>query len=171
MRFIYIFILFIVSLGLSTAKAADTLVFSQYVVASAGGEMKSGAYNLSYTIGETVIETAYGSMKSMTQGFQQTTLDKKVYIKPSAGDLSLIGFRFFPNPSSDYLYLEWEFDGAGTLSFELLNMQGVPLLKTKESIASQQANIHISQLKSSTYLLKVTDLRNMRSQVFRIVKI
>lgn len=52
------------------------IMVSNYVIGSVGGQAKNSQYNVSYTVGESVISTlnGQGPVKQLTQGFQQPSV-------------------------------------------------------------------------------------------------
>ena len=89
MRYIFFF-LFIV---LSTSS------FSQSVISSAGNESSSSSYNISWTLGETVIATLEGTNISLTQGFHQPVIIDNV---PTFLEEDMVlDIVAYPNPTYD----------------------------------------------------------------------
>lgn len=88
-------ILFLIS-GFSVAFMADAQSIERSVIGSAGGVSSAGGVILTWTVGETVINTASAGSVILTQGFQQ----------PDQGTSAVdpirleAGLAVFPNPSN-----------------------------------------------------------------------
>ena len=100
-----LFLLFIASFTLAKSQ-----MLSPEVIASGGDFFVSPAGSLSWTLGEPVVETISNSAIQLilTQGFQQPVeIDTTVGI----GDIGLsnVFVNLYPNPASDYIYLDFYF--------------------------------------------------------------
>lgn len=137
----------------------------QEIIAPAGGSVSKGGIQISYTIGETVIQTIEKNEVMLTQGFHQSNLS---IIAVKEFNFLAIDVKVYPNPTSDYITIEQITNsGVVDLSAHLFDMHG----RLIKSVSANQINtqINMKAFKSATYLLKVIDSNN-DFKTFRIVK-
>ena len=138
---------------------------SQQVISAAGGSGTGTNVQLSWTVGEPVIETFTGSSAILTQGFHQskllvTALDPMVFP-------GLI-LTVFPNPVSSSLQLDVKGDVRTNLSFQIFDINGKLVLNRK--LESLPGLINMESYVSGTYLLKVYQEEGEPVKTFKIVK-
>ncbi len=138
---------------------------SQQVVSTAGTHATGTGVQLSWTVGEPVIETFTGTSAIITQGFHQTrlvvtTVDPAVY--PG------LTLTVYPNPVSSTLKLEITGDGLKNLFFCLYNMEGKCILKRK--VESSHELVGMESCAPGAYLLSVFRGADQLLKSFKIVK-
>lgn len=138
---------------------------SQQVISTTGTHAAGANVQLSWTIGEPVIETFTGTSVILTQGFHQsrltvTTVDPVVY----PGVTLLV----YPNPVSSFLKLEIKGEGLKDLSFCLYDING-RLLQNKQ-VENQPEMIGMENYAPGAYFLKVFRENSLPLQSFKIVK-
>jgi hypothetical protein len=140
-------------------------LYSQYVVSSAGASATSTTAQLSWTIGEPVIETYTGTGTVLTQGFHQSRL-----VVTAVDQISLPGISLsvYPNPVTDDLTLDIVGHRIDKLGYQLFDISGRLLFSKK--IEKEPETVSMSSFPVGTYLLKVTDNNAGLVQVFKIVK-
>jgi hypothetical protein len=138
---------------------------AQQVISSAGGSATGTGVQLSWTIGEPVIETFTGSSAILTQGFHQSKLTVTAIDPAIYPDLEL---SVFPNPVSSSLRLVTRGDQLQKLSYQLYNMEGQSILSGKVEASPELINMELYT--SGTYLLKVLKNGNVPVRTFKIVK-
>ncbi len=77
-------------------------IHAQRVMSSAGEINTSNGASVSYTIGETVVQTVV-SNAIVTQGFQQA---KPKLFTPVAENNEILDFGIYPNPTLALLYIK-----------------------------------------------------------------
>jgi hypothetical protein len=139
-------------------------LYSQQVISAGGASATSTTAQLSWTIGEPVIETYTGTGIVLTQGFHQSRL-----VVTAAGQISLPGILLsvYPNPVTDDLLLNITGDRVDNFGYSLYDFSGKILLSAKP--AKQPEVIGMGNFPAGIYLLKVTG-KNESSQTFKIVK-
>ena len=135
---------------------------------AASGEYFTGTNAaLSWTIGESVIETFSGTNAILTQGFQQSlyTITSIEETPDNKYQLSV-----YPNPAAESLTLS---KGEGTkqsiLNIELIDINGKRLFN--DHIEGTTKQIDLSKYVSSIYFIKVYDENSKLLKTFKIQKI
>ena len=126
---------------------AFTQSISRDVVSSGGDEFTATNGSLSWTLGETAIETYTAADYLLTQGFQQGNLTVTSITDPEQSGFSV---NVYPNPVQNHLTIEADLQGA---EYRIVNMQG-KVVKTGK-ITETALQIDFSDLSGGTYLLKV----------------
>ena len=94
-------------------------------------------------------------------GDENIVLDSSILAsieKPS--DLNPIQVAVYPNPASDFLYVNFESIHTSAIEINILNTQGQNLYSTKEDVISDRAissKINISSLSPGIYFFQVKD--------------
>ena len=153
-----IFLLVVVIL--LTASANLT---AQEVVAANGGSATIASSQVSWTIGELVIETVGTSPNILTQGFHQTLL-----IITAINELEALGIeiKVYPNPTQDFVNIRFNelTDSPAYLLFDLTGK----LIK-RDKITSTNVKLNMTNYAGGTYILKLTNGKQPL-QSFKIVK-
>jgi hypothetical protein len=134
--------------------------FAQQSPVSAGGEATGTGGSMSYSIGQV----SYKSNNQMTDGVQQPYEILVVGEKNKNIELS---WNAYPNPVRSHLTLATGTEFTG-LSYSLYDMS-LKLIR-KESIQNSETSIDMSELATSTYILKVTSSTNQELSTFKIIK-
>lgn len=143
-------LLLIPALGLSGFLNAQSI--SPEVKATAGDQNTVGTTSISWTIGETLVETATGSSSTVTQGFHQPSYVLVALEQPLNQALEI---DVFPNPTQERVYLEFERDQESELSVRLLNLNG-QILQEKTSLElTERLEFDMSNLPDGQYFLEV----------------
>jgi hypothetical protein len=155
-----IFILFSLFLSLlSNAQSAE-----QQVIAASGNHGASATHQLSWTIGEPVIETAVATNNSLTQGFHQTNL---VITDVSEPGLAAFEMTVFPNPSMDFIYLNVSNRNQQMAEYILYDETG-RILQQKQ-IVEDISMIDLNTLASAAYFLVISSNSGV-VKTFKVVK-
>jgi len=137
------------------------------VVTSSGGYALNGGYSVSWTLGEPVIATAQNGSNTLTQGFQQPTYN---VLAITTETLQGFDINVFPNPTSDYITIDWTTNKENTLYITLFDLAGKMISEKSYSAADEKVSINLSQLASAQYILEVKDKTNSATKIFRIAK-
>ena len=119
----------------------------QNVIGTAGNYSENGTASLSWTIGETVVETVSDGTTTLTQGFQQGNLSETLLINETELNNKI---KVYPNPVMENLSIETT---EKDLTFQLLNINGQVLKSGKCENQTQQ--IDFTALPQGTYILKL----------------
>jgi len=139
-------------------------VSAQEVISSAGETQKISGYEISWTIGEPVIETISAGTIILTQGFHQS----KLTITPATEFLfSDIELKVYPNPTNEFITIYINKIGDN-LNYFLYDLAG-KLLETKPIITTE-TKLLLQTRSSGTYILKVQRDEKETLQTFKIIK-
>ena len=138
---------------------------SQQVISSAGTHVVETNVQLSWTVGEPVIETFNAGGHILTQGFHQSKLTITAIDPVEFPGLSI---SVFPNPVSSFIRLEVTGEGLNNLSFQLADMNGKILLSSK--VESLPGMINMEPFAPGSYLLCIfrNSVQSLKS--FKIIK-
>jgi hypothetical protein len=142
----------------------STVVHAQQVVAAAGATSQTASGGISYTIGESVIETFAASGTTITQGFQQTK-----FVITAIKEIKDLGFTItaFPNPATDFVKLSVSNDKFTGLHYLLCDMNGKVI--SIQQLQSNETLITFSDVSCATYILKVFN-GQQEVKSFKIIK-
>jgi hypothetical protein len=143
----------------------SSLLSGQQVISSAGASANGVGVQLSWTLGEPVIETFAVASAILTQGFHQTKLTVTAIDHPLFPELEL---SIYPNPVSSSLRLQVSGDQLQNLSYRLYNIEGKILISRKLEASPELINMELYN--SGTYLLKVFRDENTPLHTFKVVK-
>lgn len=153
------YLIFIVILFL-----AGSVVSAQQVVSSNGDSRSAAGVEVSWTVGETAIETLISDANVLTQGFHQTTI-----IIDAVSELLYPGIevKVFPNPTPGIIRIQFS-EYLKDARYWLYDLRG-KLLENK-LISSADTEINMKKYASGQYILKLTDKSKQPIQTFQIVK-
>ena len=105
-----------------------TAIQAQEVVTTAGSHGETSSGSLSWTVGESVIETITDGTITLTQGFQQSKLTVT-----AINDLKIPGIELsvYPNPTNSFLSIEVKADKQRDLLLSLFDLHGRLILQKK----------------------------------------
>jgi hypothetical protein len=138
-------------------------LFSQEVISTSGNTFKNDKKNISWTIGETVIETIGNRNLLFTQGFHQSKS-----IVTNVPEIVLTDIITYPNPTKQFVNVSIRNTKHNSLKYTLCNLAGK--LIEKGDIINDSEQIDMQQLISGVYLLKVYNQSGV-SQTFKIIKL
>jgi len=151
-------------IGTGTTKA-------QQVVSTSGNHAENGSDQLSWTVGETVIETYSSVNNILTQGMHQSKLTVTAIEEIIGSGYEIFAF---PNPATVCIYLKLVslMPGQESLilkdfSFKLYDLNGKLLMY--KHIENPETVIRMDNFTPSTYFLKLTE-NNNEIKTFKIIK-
>jgi len=154
-------ILIVVIIVLTSMQAA----LCQQVISSAGTTASGSSVQLSWTVGETIIETFTGTTVIVTQGFHQGKLTITA-IESEA--LPSITITVFPNPVNDKLKIEFSDFNTEKYFFELTDIKS--RIVYKGMIVTNPQTIDMNPVTSGIYLLRIGTLRKNHWQTYKVIK-
>jgi hypothetical protein len=143
-------------------------ILAQEVLASGGDYFAQSNGSLSYTIGETVVET-YSNGNILTQGFQQ---DYEHLLRIEFLN-SEIFFDVYPNPFSSEIIIKYKPENTGEYLVELKDASGKEIYHSNYFFSSSNFNhqISVSSLSSGIYFLQIRELNTGEIATFKLTKI
>ena len=150
-------IIFLLILGVAERANA------QEVVASAGETQKAADIELSWTLGETIIETAESGSSVLTQGFHQS----KLVVTALDDIIANFEVKVYPNPTSDFVIVNLDATKYDT-QYALFDFSGK--LLRQHPISETETRLDMIRYASGTYILKLLDDNSLPLQSFKIVK-
>ena len=153
--------------GIFAVNFINAQQITPQVVASSGGYTQNGGYSVSWTLGEPVIATAQNDSTTLTQGFQQPT-----YNVVAITTQTIEGFdvNVYPNPSSDFVIIDWTTDLQNMIYITLFDMVGKMISEQSFAATQDKVSLNMSKLASAQYLLEVKTQNNSVTKIFRITK-
>jgi len=155
-------IFFLINLFLSLLSNAQST--EQQVISTSGNHGSSASHQLSWTIGEPVIESVVATNYTLTQGFHQTNL---VITDVTDNELPEVEMSVYPNPSMDVIYLNVKTPIQQQTEYILYDETGRILRKTQ--IVDDISIIDLRVLASATYILVVRSNSTIIKS-FKVVK-
>ena len=155
MKYIFIPFLFLLSFSVS----------AQTVISSAGKTTINGNYNVSWTVGETVINTLSAGGTILTQGFHQPLL---IEILPTGIEKELLlDMIAYPNPAFDKVLFKGG-DPSGIYHVRVVDKLGRILLQ--KILPASDLEILVEGYDNGTYLIEVIEDKTNKRRVFNVVK-
>ncbi len=137
---------------------------AQQAATASGGNASGSGGTVAYSVGQIVYTTNTGSNGSVAQGVQQA-YEISIVLGVENHQVNLI--QAYPNPTIDYLTLNVGDSDLSSLNFQLYDITG-KLIENKK-ITSSTETIHMENLPSAMYFLKVTN-NNKEIKTFKIIK-
>jgi hypothetical protein len=150
--------LLLLGFGLTTVQA-------QQAPNASGGDASGSGGSVAYSVGQVVYTTQTGTTGSVVQGVQQP-YEISIVLGIEDHQISL-NMQAYPNPTSNFLTLNIGNYELSNLSFQLFDLTG-KLIESKE-IKNSIETIHMENLSSATYFLKVTR-DNKEVKTFKLIK-
>ncbi len=144
--------------------ASPSTVKAQEVVSPAGKHFSNETIQISWTLGEPVINTITGENELLTQGFHQSKLVVTAISEIPELALDILAY---PNPTTDYLNVSVKNAISENLRYTLYNTEGKVL--TSKQISSDISEISMTEYASSIYFLKISE-KNRELKTFKIIK-
>ncbi len=137
---------------------------AQQVISAGGQTNTAGNIELSWTLGEPVIETVSEGTTVLTQGFHQSKLTVTAIDALSLTEMEL---KVYPNPTSDFVVVHIN-NAEVTARFALFDFSGKML--SQKPITATDTRLDMLQYASGTYVLKLFDEEEHPIQSFKIIK-
>lgn len=144
--------------------AASGNVWGQQVVSSAGTMHQNENLSISWTLGETVIQTFEGQDYILTQGFHQSNLTV-VAVEELAETLYTI--EVYPNPTRDHVTLSVDQLNAGSIQYYIFDINAN--MVASERLTDASTRISFEDFSPGTYFIRVHK-NNKPLKTFKIIK-
>lgn len=138
------------------------------VIATGGNISQQSNAQISYTIGEPVIQTATDGTTILTQGYQQPHYN--ITLLPPYQN-TLPNITVFPNPTKDHLQLTFDIAKETKVIISLFDAVGKQIQKQSyQALPKNTLNLPMQQVASGKYMLTI-ELPELSSQkTFEIIK-
>lgn len=143
---------------------AAFFVSSQEVVSSAGETQKISGIEISWTIGEPVIETISSGSNALTQGFHQSGLTVTAIDELPLSEFEL---KVYPNPTFGFVTIQFDKLVENT-NYSVFDINGKMI--GNGVINSTNTLLDFKKFASGSYILKLNYSSNQPLQTFKIVK-
>jgi hypothetical protein len=136
------------------AAAGSAQSLDRQVIGSTGGYTETGNLSVSYTVGETVIETAEAGTIVLTQGFQQP--DEQFIGIEVAG--TGIAITAYPNPTEGIIILDIRTVNPEQLTIAVFDAAGRQVLSSEMLQVHTEAKhpMDFSSLAAGNYLIRLS---------------
>lgn len=139
---------------------------SPEVTASSGEHFTGVNTQLSWTIGETMIETFPLGSSQLTQGFHQSN----IIVTTVTSLPENFQAKVFPNPTSNFLNIEWT-EISDSLSLSLYDVTGKQLLFQMTLDQTLSKMLDLSAYAAGSYVLHLRNQNKKTNKTFIIIKI
>ncbi len=123
-------------------------VNAQEIISTSGDYFENTNASISWTIGESMIETYSNGTNVLTQGFQQTRLTPSIIFELEDTGISV---NVAPNPTTDFIHLY--IDNFKDINYQLYDFNGK--LIRQADVNSIETMISFSNLSYAAYFLKI----------------
>ena len=139
------------------------------VNATSGGHYTGTNAQLSWTIGEPVIETVSNTNNIITQGFHQANYDiTSIKENPDLG----FNISVFPNPVSNTLQISISGNvNNSNLKIELIDITGKILINEKVAGTTGNHQLNLNEYAPGSYFLRITNEKEQLINSYKIQKV
>lgn len=140
--------------------------FAQQVISSAGTYATGASVQVSWTVGETFIETFTGASSILSQGFHQGKLTIT-----QVGEIDNPGVivYVYPNPVNDKLKIEFSNFTPEIYFIQITDANSRVVFERKAATDTQF--IDMNSFQAGLYFLKVRNLAENQHETYKIIKI
>lgn len=141
-------------------------VFAQSAVLSSGGNIQTSAGNVSFSVGQLLVQTVQNSSGSVSFGVQQPFEFHTLSLEDFSG--IALKIKTYPNPTSDFVFLFLPSqEQTGNETYELYDLSGRKL--RSGTLSGDETSVSFQNLPASIYLLNVNREGNT-IKAFKIIK-
>lgn len=159
----------LILLGVMSCSISMGQLVEPKVYAASGGHYTGTNLQLSFTIGEPVIETVSNTNNIITQGFHQSNYDVTSIEKNSD-----LGYEIsvFPNPVSDILQVHITSTVTrSALRIELVDITGKILINQKIARTTDVHQVNLNEYARGSYFLRITNEKEQLISSYKIQKL
>jgi len=139
---------------------------SPEVIASAGEHFDNGTTQLSWTLGEVVIDTYDNGTNILTQGFHQTQLTV-TSIEETLADIRL---NMYPNPTSEFLNIDLG-NNESDIDLQLFDMSGKLVHSDKIEARQAQYVLPMNKVATGNYMVQMQSVDGKFNTIHKVVKV
>lgn len=141
-----------------------TGIDAQENINTTGGNASGDGGSGSYSVGQIVYSVNAGTTGFEIQGVQQPY---EITVISSIEEFEDITLSVYPNPTIDFLKVNFESEKLKDLSFHLVDLNGKIIQNQK--ITGNLTTINMSNLAPATYFLIINE-ENKEIKIFKIIK-
>ena len=139
---------------------------SPEVIASAGEHFDNGTTQLSWTLGEVVIDTYDNGTNILTQGFHQTQLT----VTSVDETLANIRLNMYPNPTSEVLNIELG-NNESDIDLQLFDMSGKLVHSAKIEANQTKYVVPMNTVATGNYMVQMQSADGKFNTTHKVVKV
>ncbi|MFM1876289.1 MAG: hypothetical protein RL266_2026 [Bacteroidota bacterium] len=139
---------------------------SPEVIASAGEHFDNGTVQLSWTLGEVMVDTYDNGTNILTQGFHQTDLTV-TSIEETLADIRM---NLYPNPTSEYLNIELG-NNEQNINLQLYDMNGKLIHKDVINAYDTKYVLPMHSVATGKYLIQMQSEDGKMNTTHQVVKV
>lgn len=136
------------------------------VMASAGEHFDNGTTQLSWTLGEVMIDTYDNGSNILTQGFHQTNLTVTA-IDEAVSDIRL---NLYPNPTSEFLNIELG-NNEKDINIQMYDMSGKLMHKDVINAYDTKYVLPMQSVATGKYLIQMQSEDGKMNTTHQVVKV
>ena len=136
------------------------------VIASAGEHFDNGTTQLSWTLGEVVIDTYDNGTNILTQGFHQTELT----VTSVEETLANIQLNMYPNPTSELLNIELG-NNESDINLQLFDMSGKLVHQAKIEAYQTKFVLPMNEVATGNYLVQMQSVDGKMNTTHKVMKV
>jgi len=144
-----------------------TQILSPSVIASAGGCDENAYAKISWTLGETVIETETNGDYILTQGFQQSQFN---VISVQENALPGYSVNVYPNPFTNQLNVNITSPENSNFQLILFDINGKIIKNCENNTGQNFVFDNLSEYANGVYFLKAISTNSKYDKTFKIEK-
>ena len=152
-----------------SGKLALSQELSHQVLLPAAGVIYTSGISYSQTVGETAV-AIFGSVDYiLTQGFQQPRMNMLPGDPPQG-----YGVKAYPNPATEYFYIELFGETGKTLKIAVTNLSGTTVYSAEVSFPEKYWNIHeipVSGFTTGLYFIQIISTDGTIRRSFKVEKL
>ena len=139
---------------------------SPEVIASAGEHFDNGTTQLSWTLGEVVIDTYDNGTNILTQGFHQTQLT----VTSVEENLAEIRLNMYPNPTSEVLNIDLG-NNESDIVIKVFDMSGKLIHSDKIEAYQTKYVVPMSLVATGNYLVQMQSVDGKMNATHKVMKV
>ena len=136
------------------------------VIASAGEHYDNGTVQLSWTLGEVMIDTYDNGTNILTQGFHQTQLTV-TSIEENLADVTM---NLYPNPTSEYLNISLR-NNQNDINLQVYDMTGKLIHKDMINAHDSKYVLPMQTVATGKYLIQMQSEDGKMNTTHQVVKL
>jgi hypothetical protein len=135
------------------------------VIASAGEHYDNGTVQLSWTLGEVMVDTYDNGTNILTQGFHQTELT----VTSIEENLAEVTMNLYPNPTAEYLNISLR-NNLNDIDLQLYDMSGKLIHKDVINANDTKYVLPMQTVAAGNYLIQMQSEDGSLNTTHKVIK-